>query len=271
MSQPDSATFPQRNPSHDVRHAVQRHAPDRAAGSSPRPGLRAWLAALAYLPALAAAVPPAGTTTLVYELSRSGLALAQMTDTLRVEGGAYRLVSDAQGVGLVALIARGQTIRRESRGTIVGHGLQPKNFVEQRGNNYRLAADFDWPAGSVVLTDAKGEVSRESVAAQAQDRLTMPYQLAFARGTPPESFSVQVADGRHVTDYAFRLVGTETVATGLGEVRALHYTKVLSGNDTAFDFWLGLDQYLLPVRVSYADKDGARFEQSLRSYHPARL
>ena len=30
------------------------------------------------------------------------------------------------------------------------------------------------------------------------------------RGTPPPEFSIAVADGRHVTQYAFRLVGTET-------------------------------------------------------------
>jgi hypothetical protein len=55
------------------------------------------------------------------------------------------------------------------------------------------------------------------------------------------------------------------------KVAALHYTKFLFSNDTAFDLWLGIEQQLLPVRVSYADKDGARFEQSLRAFHPARL
>ena len=83
--------------------------------------------------------------------------------------------------------------------------------------------------------------------------------------------SIQVADGRRLSTYAFRLVGTETVSTGMGDIKALHYTKVVSGNDTAFDLWLGIDQQLLPVRVSYADKDGARYEQSLRSVRTAGL
>jgi hypothetical protein len=219
----------------------------------------------------AAAAPPPGTTTLVYEFSRSGLALAEMTDTLRVREGEYELVSNAEGVGIVALLAGGQSIRRESRGAIVNNGLLPHSFVEQRGSGYRLSAEFDWPAREVVLTNAQGERSREPLVASAQDRLSFPYQLAFLPGAPPAEFSVQVADGRHLTTYAFRLVGTENVATGLGEIKALHYTKVLSGNDTAFDFWLGIEQQLLPVRVSYADKDGARFEQSLRTFRSARL
>lgn len=228
-------------------------------------------AATLALAGMAFAAPPTGTTTLVYEFSRSGLALAEMTDTLRVRAGEYELVSNAQGVGIVALLARGQSIRRESRGAIGNGGLLPRSFFEQRGSSYRLSAEFDWQSREVVLTNAQGERSREPLVASAQDRLSFPYQLAFAPGAPPAEFSVQVADGRHLTAYAFRLVGTETIATGLGEIKALHYTKVLSGDDTAFDLWLGIEQQLLPVRVSYADKDGARFEQSLRAFHPARL
>ena len=69
---------------------------------------------------------PAGTTTLIYDFSRSGLSLAEMTDTLEVRGREYHLSSVAQGVGIVALLARGQTIKRDSRGTIVPAGLQPR-------------------------------------------------------------------------------------------------------------------------------------------------
>src|SRR5258706_3121212 len=158
---------------------------------------------------LASAQPPAGTTTLIYEFSRSGFQLAEMTDTLRVTGGEYELTSSAQGVGVVALLARGQSLRRESRGVIGADGLAPRTFTEQRADNYKLTADFNWPAREVVLTNAQGEVSREQLAPRTQDRLSFPYQVAFVRGKPPAEFSVAVADGRHVTQYAFRLVGTE--------------------------------------------------------------
>lgn len=236
-----------------------------------RAGRMIVAAVLFSIAGMAAGGPPSGLTTLIYEFSRGGMALAEMTDTLQVRSGEYELVSNAQGVGIVALLARGQSIRRESRGSIGVDGLLPRSFTEQRGSSYRLSAEFDWPSHEVVLTNAQGEKSRETFATSAQDRLSLPYQLAFAPGAPPSEFSVQVADGRHLTTYAFRLVGTETVATGVGEVKALHYTKVLSGSDTAFDLWLGIAQQLLPVRVSYADKDGTRFEQSLRAFQPARL
>ncbi len=243
----------------------------RFSSTMPRRWLIALCAALLAVAGMARSAPPAGMTTLVYEFSRSGLALAEMTDTLRVHGGDYELTSNAQGVGIVALLARGQSLRRESRGAIGAAGLSPKSFFEQRGTDYKLNAEFDWPAREVILTNAQGEKSREPVTANAQDRLSFPYLLAFAPGAPPAEFTVQVADGRFLTAYTFRLVGTETITTGLGEVKALHYTKVLAGNDTAFDLWLGLEQQLLPVRVSYADKNGARFEQSLRTLSAARL
>ena len=235
------------------------------------PGIRAALgASLVLLAASLCAQQPTGTTTLVYEFSRSGLKLAEMTDTLKVDGSEYELVSNATGIGLVAMLARGQTIRRESRGTIMASGLVPKTFVEQRGDSYRLTAEFDWPAREVVLTNSKGERSRERVPPSAQDRLSFPYQIAFIRGAPPSEFNVSIADGRHVTQYAFRLVGTETVSTGIGEIKALHYTKILAGDDTAFDIWLSVDHRLLPVRVTYADKGGAQFEQYLRAINSAR-
>ena len=226
------------------------------------------VAALAAPAGFSSAQPPSGTTTLVYEFSRSGLRLAEMTDTLKVNGSEYHLTSNATGVGIVALLARGQSIRRESRGVIGATGLAPRKFVEQRGDNYTLTAEFDWTSNQVTMVNAQGERSREPVPPAAQDRLSFPYLIAFAKGAPPQEFAVTVADGRHVTQYAFRLVGTETVATGLGELKALHYSKILTGNDTAFDIWLGLDQQLLPVRVTYADKGGAQFEQYLRAINP---
>jgi len=232
--------------------------------------LAALMLAAAAVATIARAQPPAGTTTLVYEFSRSGLKLAEMTDTLKVSGNDYELTSNATGVGIVALLARGQSIRRESRGTIGATGLAPRSFVEQRGDNYRLSAEFDWGAREVVMVNAQGERSREAVPAMTQDRLSFPYLIAFARGTPPAQFKVAVVDGRHVTEYAFRLVGTESVATGLGDQKALHYSKILSGDDTPFDIWLGLDQQLLPIRVTYADNSGGQFEQYLRALNPAR-
>ena len=238
--------------------------------SMPRTLRAACCALLFLLSTLSRAQPPTGTTTLVYEFSRSGLKLAEMTDTLKVAGAEYELTSNATGVGIVALLARGQSLRRESRGAIHPAGLAPKSFFEQRGDNYRLSAEFDWTAREVLLINAQGERSREQIPPTAQDRLSFPYLIAFVRKGPPSEFTVSVADGRHVTEYAFRLVGTETVSTGLGELKALHYTKILRGDDTAFDIWLGIDQQLLPVRLTYADKGGARFEQYLRAINPAR-
>ena len=232
---------------------------------------RVTAVALLFAATSGVASPPAGTTTLVYDFSRSGMSLAEMTDTLHVRGREYELTSNAKGVGIVALLARGQTLRRESRGTIGAEGLQPKSFVEERGANYRLSAEFDWTGRQVTLTDAKGERSQEPLAVGTQDRMSMPYQVAFMPGAPPAELSIQVADGRRLSGYAFKLVGTETVTVGIGDIKALHYAKVATPSDpTAFDLWLGIDQQLLPVRVSYADKDGARYEQSLRSLHADR-
>ena len=137
-------------------------------------------------PAGFSSAQPSGTTTLVYEFSRSGLRLAEMTDTLQVTGREYHLTSNATGVGIVALLARGQSIRRESRGLIAATGLAPKKFVEQRGDNYTLTAEFDWTANHVTMVNAQGERSREPVPPASQDRLSFPYLIAFAKGAPSQ-------------------------------------------------------------------------------------
>ena len=38
---------------------------------------------------------------------------------------------------------------------------------------------------------------------------------------------------------------------GLGDIKALHHTKLQVGNDTAFDFWLGIDQHYMPVKLRF--------------------
>ena len=69
-----------------------------------------------------------------------------MTDTLRVTGGEYELTSSAQGVGVVAIARRaGNRYAAKAAARSAPEGLAPRSFTEQRGDNYKLSADFNWP------------------------------------------------------------------------------------------------------------------------------
>ena len=245
--------------------------------TSPGPKrMRAWrtafCAAALAIAGIAYAVPPSGTTTLVYDFSRSGFALAEMTDTLRVHAGEYELVSNAQGVGYcrapgARTVAPSRKPGRDRRRRVAAAQLcRTARFQLSAERGIRLAG----PRGRADQCPGRalpGTRCRQAPRTGYRLPINLPLRQACRR---PNSASRSPTVG-FLSTYAFRLVGTETVATGLGEVKALHYTKVLSGDDTAFDFWLGIEQQLLPVRVSYADKSGARFEQSLRAFHSARL
>jgi hypothetical protein len=207
------------------------------------------------------AVPPSSPVTISYSISRSGFDLAEVTDTISFDAHRFDIKSSGRGAGLLALIPKAQ-IARSSEGEIDASGLRPVHYREQRGNTQErtLAADFDWQSRRLTLNDSGGTQQQVDLPTGSLDRLSFPYSFSFLP-QPPERWRLSVADGRHLTAYEFKLVGREKIATPLGTLPALHYTRLREGDDPVFDLWLGLDQHLLPLRIVFTDKDGGRFEQ----------
>jgi hypothetical protein len=232
------------------------------------PGRYLLLAGFAWLACAAAlAAPPASPVTLTYSLSRNGLTLADVTDTLAFGDRRFEIKSNGRGAGLLALISRVQ-MNRSSDGEILAGGLRPLHYRESRGNNERLlGADFDWSTQLLDLSD-NGQHEHVELPAGSLDRLSFPYSFSFLPKTPAR-WRLAMTDGRRLTDYQFRLVGKETIDTPIGEQRTLRYSRIREGDDPVFDLWLGVDQHLLPLRIVFTDKDGARFEQVITriDYH----
>src|SRR5438445_12097685 len=83
--------------------------------------MRNWFLLLISVAALAQAAPPA-RVEIDYEVTRNGMALADIEHRFEHTGGAYQVTETWRGRGLLYL--RG-TIRRESRGAIPAPGLPP--------------------------------------------------------------------------------------------------------------------------------------------------
>src|SRR5690348_6579200 len=94
-----------------------------------------WLGlGLAALPCWGA--PPSSPVTVSYSLSRSGVQLAELTDTINFNGERFEIKSNGRGAGLLALIPRVQ-LARSSEGEIGEDGLRPVRYHEERGNKER--------------------------------------------------------------------------------------------------------------------------------------
>jgi hypothetical protein len=190
----------------------------------------------------AAQAAPPHKAEIVYELSRNGMALAEVTHRLEHDGKTYRLSENVRGRGVLAL--KGD-ITRSSRGAIVADGLRPQHFEDKRSGRDTLQADFDPAAKTPTL--------------KQQDQLSVVWTFAFA--APAKEVGVSVADGKRVSEYAYQPAGREKVKTPAGEFDALKFVKKRERpEDKATELWIAADRQI-PVRILIVDKDGTRLDQ----------
>ena len=223
------------------------------------------LAAGATRPALAVnALEP--RLVLAYSLARSGLEIARIEEQFERSGYAYRLSSEARAVGLAAVLARGQSWRRESSGLVHGTTLRPELFVDQRGNQPPQRARFDWTTRRVVferLAPGGQEAAGEAPLPEgALDRLIFPYALALLP-LPETEWDIAITDGRRLTPYRYRVVARETVQVPGGTFDTVHVARVPGRDESGADIWVSRSPSPVPVRIRIRETDGTLFEQTL--------
>ena len=192
-----------------------------------------------------------------YELSVKGMA-GDAVETLEHDGKTYSIVSETRGRGILAPF--GVMNKRTSRGRITPQGLQPDEYRDERPFGWVASAKFDWDARTVTQ-ERKGKSETLKMPTTAQDPLSLAYSFAFV---PPKEkeFEFIRADGRGLTPFRFAVVGTEKLATPVGELQTLHIAKVRDGpEDKSMDIWFAADRDFIPVRVLAVDKDGTRADQ----------
>ena len=211
---------------------------------------------------LAAAQPPQ-KVQIDFEVTSGSMQLGEGHDFLEHDGKKYSVVSETKTVGVAALFYK-LNIRRESRGSLTASGLRPLQFEEKNSRKPRRAADFDWDARQVKLTDGD-KIETVPLSANTFDPTSLPYAFAFAQSNE-ESMKVFVADGRRLADYEYRIIGKETLKTPLGELVTLHFQKVREADDKrGLEFWLSVDRHFLPVKIRYVEKNGTMVDSTVTS------
>jgi len=239
-----------------------------SSGLSPSAKIRSWYQPRGLFPALLAALLggcgavfalPPQKLSVHYEMSRNGMVMVEVSETLTHDGKTYRIDSDARGKGLFALSNRG-TVKRESRGTVEAGGIRPLEFRDQRGDRQPEFARFDW-AKHQVVEEREGKSEARPIKGAMQDRLSFLWSFAF---TPPSGreIALDVADGRGVSWFRYAISGPEKLKTPAGEIEALKLIKQREpGDDRGTEVWLAVRHHFVPVRILVVEKDGTRLDQ----------
>ncbi len=197
---------------------------------------------------------PPQRVQLEFAVSSGSMDLGEGRDVLEHDGKSYTVASELKTVGLAAVLYK-LNIRRQSRGLVTRDGLRPVHFEEVRTRKPRRAADFDWDAKTIKLTDGD-KVETLPLPDNTFDQTSFTYAFAF-KASLDELPPVTLTDGRKLSDYKYQVLGKQTLKTPLGELEALHIRKVQDADDKrGFEVWLSVEHHHLPVRIRYVEKNG---------------
>lgn len=207
-------------------------------------------------------VPP--RVELTIQVETRGMTVGEGRDVFEHDGKHYTVTTEARTTGVARLFKRVEE-KRESRGLVNAQGLRPLTFKQQRTGKQPNGATFDYEKKQLTIQEGnETEVLPLLPNAITLDATSLTY--AFVFGDPPKTdkFTVNVTDGRKVSEYKVALLGQEKLKTRMGELETLHYKKIQDPDDKrGFEFWLALDHHRLPVRVRIIEKDGSAFDSNV--------
>jgi hypothetical protein len=191
--------------------------------------------------------------------------VAKLEYTVRHDGVTYEIRTRAQADGLVALVYSG-VMTQVSSGRLGPEGLEPLQYVEQRGKRPKRKLSFDHEHRLLTTADRSTTVE---LPAGTQDRLSVLYQLALLARASPERFAagtthvLSVASLTRVSQERFQVIGQEVLNAAPRPIRALHLSRPApeGSDDPRIDVWLGYDFQMLPVRIRFTDSSGRVLDQ----------
>jgi hypothetical protein len=187
-----------------------------------------------------------------------GFLIGEATYRFEHADNRYRISTVGEARGLAALLLRGQG-KLESRGTITAAGLQPHEFVAERGSrDRRERATFDWESGIVSLHDDK----TAALMLPTFDPLALMWQYYFSPPTADEQ-TVSIATTRRVVTYTVTRTGTETIAWPNGELDTEVWHRVSADGKTDALIWLAPKLNFIPVKIRVSNTDRGTLEVML--------
>jgi hypothetical protein len=207
-----------------------------------------------------AAAPPIAVKA-AYTVSKDGLHIANVDEVFEKKGDQYRIESDSNPAGLLAMFVRTK-VKVQSTGSVTTSGLQPDKLDYGRLDDAskNVSAAFDWRVRELHLTyDGRNETL--PLVPGMQDRLSVMYQFMFLTPEKVRRLEFPMTNGKKIENYRYELAGKETLDTPLGKLSTLHLVKHREPGENGTEVWLAADRHLLPVKLLIVENDGSRYEQ----------
>jgi hypothetical protein len=192
-----------------------------------------------------------GRIVLEYDL-RSSLVDGHADYTWHREGSHYTIDGSIEANGFLALVFVGR-LEQHSRGELTPAGLRPDFFSLKRGDSAAEFAEFKWSEREIRHNRLKSE-HVQTLQEGAQDLLSFIFQFAYTfpeRLTDAGPVSFAITNARRMDHYDFRVVGTEKLILPIGEINTVHLVRETSDPADAYETWLAVDQYYLPVKLRF--------------------
>lgn len=198
-----------------------------------------------------------------YDVLFNGLPFAVINERFESQNNTYRIVSESNTVGLLALF-RKQSVILVSRGRVIGNGLQPEYFEGHNGDDdaRRASAGFDWQEKRLTLR-YEGKTETAALPPGTQDRVSLMYQFMFVAFDKLRQLDVAMTNGRKLDQYRYLITPDVDIDTPLGRMRTLHLVKERQPGESAAEVWLAPQHHFFPVKVLIVEKDGTHYEQIL--------
>lgn len=210
----------------------------------------------------AATAPPAPqAVSASFNVFMHGAHIATMNETFEAKGGEYRLSSESNAVGVLALFQR-ETVRFVSTGKLTPAGLQPLRFEGKRNDNdpRRVRGEFDWAAGKLTL-EHHGRTETLPLSPGTQDRLSFLYQFMFIAPGKAGQMEMHMTNGRKLDRYQYNIEPGVELDTPLGRIATVHLVKQRQPDESATEIWLSPRHRYLPVKMMIVEANGSRYEQ----------
>jgi hypothetical protein len=209
--------------------------------------------------------------TVVYRVSFKGMAAGDLELRLTRENGTlWRYETRPQPSFLARMVVSAAS---RERGTfrLGPDGVTPVSYSLDDGSAQRTrdeaAFEYDRAAGR-VRGYARGEPLELPIVPGLQDPLSIRAAILVDLLAGRELGEYPMIDGRQVRTYVYRRVGTEKIATALGELEAVVYTSSRKDADArakTWKYWYAPSLGWLPVRIEQHDPDGVRLAFAVRS------
>lgn len=163
----------------------------------------------------------------------------------------------------------GKLLDSRSEGMIDAYGLAPTDLTERRFRKPPHTVSFNHRNKTISFSASQ---QTYPIKGGEQDRTSITWQLiSIARGapasvTPGTEWSFFVAGRKNAEAWTFRVIGTETVSTPLGNFNAIRIAKLPSQSREGqhLELWLAPDLDWYPVRMVFKDDKGINLYQTLQ-------